>query len=145
MELDKQQETVKRISKKEPEQFEEYIQKTNLKAEELSKKAEVLRKSLKQLSKNKIKSKPQKGKYNSKRLALGRIISSPFKTNVVEALAANKNLSASELFKKSGVSSEGTFHYHLRDLEWLGIVDNDEGYRLTDFGIGISDSLARLE
>lgn len=84
-------------------------------------------------------------KYDKKRLALGRIISSPHKTRIIETLHSKKVLSAILLYKQSGTSSEGTFFYHLRDLEWLGVIEqHSKIYKLTEFGEEIANSLSKL-
>lgn len=92
---------------------------------------------------NELKQKERK--YDLRRLAVGRIISSPTKTNIVETLDSDQGLHATELYEKSGAMSEGTFYYHVRDLEWLGVVENTTEYRLTEFGKEIAKALSKLK
>lgn len=89
--------------------------------------------------------KSKETKYDKKRLTLGRIISSPHKTSIIETLHDKDDLQATEIYKQSGTSSEGTFFYHLRDLGWLGVIEqHDKSYALTEFGKEIAISLSKL-
>jgi len=57
---------------------------------------------------------------NMKMVALAGVANSFYRTNMIEALDGRKEgLSYSDLYSQSMASSEGTFNYHLRELQRL--------------------------
>ena len=81
---------------------------------------------------------------DSKRV-LGRVLSSPYKSRIIEALmGTNDGLPASTLMQKSGALSDGSFFYHLRDLERLNLISHNSDYTLTEFGHQIAQELSNL-
>lgn len=80
-----------------------------------------------------------------KMVALAGVANSFYRTNMIEALDGRKGgLSYSQLLGESMASSEGTFNYHLRELQRLGVLTMSNPYTLTNLGMEIAKTLEFL-
>jgi predicted transcriptional regulator len=56
----------------------------------------------------------------------------------------SEGLSAGELQARSGAASNGSFYWHIHELEWLGVVQHNSSYKLTETGKEIVKALAKF-
>jgi len=80
-----------------------------------------------------------------KLVALAGVTKSFYRTNIIEALKGEtEGLGYTALYVKSMASSEGTFNYHLRELQRLGVLTLSPPYALTSLGMEIAKTLEFL-
>ncbi len=79
------------------------------------------------------------------RKAVKYIVGSPYKENIIMVLSKNpEGFSARELLERSGAASNGSFYWHMRELEWLGVVQQDSPCKLTETGKEAVKALAKF-
>jgi hypothetical protein len=80
-----------------------------------------------------------------KMVALAGVANSFYRTNIIEALKGETGgLSFTDLYGKSMARSDGTFNYHLRELQRLGVLTISNPYTLTNLGMEIAKTLEFL-
>lgn len=69
------------------------------------------------------------------RKAVKYIVGSTYKENIVRTLLGNREgMSAGDLYKRSGCHSEGSFYWHVKELQWLDVLTDSNPYKLTEQG-----------